>query len=188
VKKNIFFSLIALLGFVVFWKTHLTPLTPTQLVSFKKPQEYMSQLFISRFTDQGALKETLKATEWAYLPEKTISTLKNPELKSFSPQGTWIVTAQKGQIKQPNLGTLEQIYLEKRVTLNRLATKTITPILIETESLNYYPETQYATSEVLVKIKKPGIEIIGIGLEAFLDKDVMKLLHDVKTAYGSLSQ
>jgi len=188
VKKNISLASIALLSLIVFWKTHLTPLTPSQLVSFKKPQEYMNRLFVSRFTEQGALKETLKATEWAYLPEKAISTLKNPELQSFSPQGTWIITAKKGQIKQPNLGTLEQIYLEKTVVLNRLAAKTITPILIETESLNYYPEIQYATSDVGVSIKKPGIEIIGVGLEAFLDKDVMKLLRDVKTAYGSLSQ
>ena len=175
-------------GLLLFWKTHLVPLAPPQTISLKKPQEYMNQVLVSLFTENGSLKETLKASEWAYLPEKSISALKNPELQRFNPNGThWIVTAKKGHTKQPSLGIIEQIYLEKTVVLRRSAAKNITPILIETESLNYHPKTQYAESDVLVKMKKPGIEVSGLGLKAFLDKDIINLLSDVKTAYGSLS-
>jgi LPS export ABC transporter protein LptC len=185
VKKNIVLAFLTLLSLFVFWKAQSTSPKLIPTISFKKPQEYMKNLRVSRFTDAGSLKEKMSADEWAYLPEKAISTLKNPHLNTFKPDGTeWIVTAKKGNIKQPSLGALEEIFLEKTVVLRRPETKKVTPILIETEELNYNPGKAYAENDVFVTIQKPGFKITGIGLQAFLDKDILELKRDVKTYYG----
>ena len=177
--------LLTLLSLFLLWKAQSTSPKSVQTTSFKEPQEYMKKLKISRFTETGTLKEKMSADEWAYLPEKAISTLKNPHLNTVKPDGTeWIVTAQKGKIKQPSLGILEEIFLEKTVVLRRLETKKITPIRIETEELHYNPEKAYAENEVFVTIQKPGYKITGIGLQAFLNKDILELQRDVKTYYG----
>lgn len=184
-KNNLLLLLIALLSFGLsalvkskpeaFPKTHMRK---------KDPQEYMKNVFVTIYTEQGLLKDELSAHYWAYLPEQKISTLVAPHLTVYRPDGTlWIIDAKKGKIKQPTLGTIEQIALQEEVTLERPATNKVLPIKLETEELRYQPKKQYAESDVFITMTKPDLKITGTGLRAFLDQSSVELLRDVKTYY-----
>ena len=146
--------------------------------------EYMKQAYVTVFTDEGKIKNELFASAWLYHPKNQSSTLTTPHLTFYKPDGSeWTIDAKEGTIAQPTLGSIEKITLQNQVILQRLASKTLTPLKMETESLNYQPKKQYADSDKLVTLIKPGLKITGIGLRAFLDQNSVELLRDVKTQY-----
>jgi len=185
VRNNLFLLLIALLSFGLSALIKAKPETvPKTHIAKKDPQEYMKGVFVTIFTEQGLLKDELSAHYWAYLPEAKISTLVTPQLIVYKPDGTtWIINAKRGKIKQPTLGTIEQIALQEEVVLERPATKITLPIKLETEELRYQPKKQYAESDVFITMTKPDLKITGTGLRAFLDQSSVELLRDVKTYY-----
>jgi lipopolysaccharide export system protein LptC len=160
------------------------PLNNTQ--TKKNPQEYMTRFFVTVFTTEGLLKNELSADYWAYQPETEGSTLTTPHLVIYKPNGIlWAIDAERGFIKQANIGTLDQIDLQNNVVIKRPATGTFVPMTLETNALSYQPSKEYAETDQLVVMKKPGLKISGIGMRAFLDKGSVELLHDVKTYYTS---
>ena len=150
----------------------------------QNPQEYMRQVFVTTFTEEGFLKDELFATYWAYLPEAQLSTLIVPHLTVHRSDGTiWHIDAKKGQVKQPSLGTIEQIALYENVVLERPATPLAISLKLETHELRYQPKKQYAESDDFITVTKPDLKITGTGLRAFLEQGSVELLRDVKTYY-----
>ncbi len=169
------------IGLLVFVKSE-----QPRLVAYteKKPQEYMKQVLVSIFTEQGFLKSKLSANYWGYLPEIALSNLQKPKLMIYKPDGSaWSICANTGKVEQPTLGSIEQIILEDEVVLERPATATVFPIKLETRELRYQPKKQFAESHQLVTMTKPGLTITGIGLRAYLEQNSVELLQDVKTHY-----
>lgn len=183
-KNNLILSVLALLSAILLFSVKSNDKQYEQKIFLKKPQEYMTQLFVTLFNEQGAIKDKLSAHYWSYLPEKEISTLTQPHLTIFRPDGTqWFIHSKSGQVLQPNIGTIEKIILQKDVLLERKASAITTAVTIETEELSYQPKKNLATSSYFVRLMKPGMTITGIGLKAFLDKGSVELLNDVKTYY-----
>lgn len=184
-KNNFILIVLALLSVILlfFVKSHNhKPLNSTN--SDKNPQEYMTHLFVTVFTEQGLLKNKLSAKHWAYQPEAEGSTLTTPHLVIYKPDGSlWTIDADRGFIKQPNIGTLDQINLQHHVVINRPATDAFIPVTLETEELSYQPSQEYAQSDQFVVMTKPGLKISGVGMRAFLNQGSVELLNDVKTYY-----
>lgn len=158
---------------------------PTPMPNIQ-PQEYMANAEVQFFSETGTLENRLSANRWAYFPDTQQSQLITPHLTVYKPDGTiWTVDAKRGHLQQPTLGTIEKISLYEQVVVVRPATATAIPIKLETDSLDYHPEKQYAEGAQSVTLTKPGLTIIGIGFRAFLDKSHVELLHDVKTHYTS---
>ncbi len=184
-RNNLILIAFALLSFGIGTLIKSTPSSLEGMnITIRKPQEYMKEIFVTIFTEQGLLKDELTANYWAYLPAAQISTLITPHLTVHRPDGTiWTINAKKGEIKQPTLGTIEQIALQQDVVLERPATKTAVAIKLETNELQYQPKKKYAESDQLITMTKPDLKITGIGLRAFLDQGLVELLRDVKTYY-----
>ncbi|HXH54721.1 MAG TPA: LPS export ABC transporter periplasmic protein LptC [Gammaproteobacteria bacterium] len=186
-KNNFILITLALfsIGLLFFVKSYEhKPQNHTQ--AKKNPQEYMTQFFVTVFTTEGGVKNRLSANYWAYQPETEGSTLTTPHLVIYKPNGTlWTIDADRGFIKQAHIGTLDQIDLHNNVVINRPATGTFVPMTLETNELYYQPSKEYAETDQLVVMRKPGLKISGIGMRAFLDKGSVELLRDVKTYYTS---
>jgi LPS export ABC transporter protein LptC len=187
VKNN--FILIALAVFsigLLFFVKSQDPKPQQNTQTKKNPQEYMTHFFVTVFTTEGLLKNKLSANYWAYQPETEGSTLTTPHLVIYKPDGSlWTINADRGFIKQANIGTLDQIDLHDNVVINRPAAGTIVPLTLETKDLYYQPNKEYAETDQFVVMTKPGLKISGIGMRAFLDKGSVELLRDVKTYYTS---
>ncbi len=183
-RNNILLTCAAVFSLVLLFLLKPSQEALEKKNSLRRPQEYMTNVFITTFTETGALKNKLSALYWAYLPEKEISTLTKPHLTVFKPDGSfWFIHAATGQIKQPNIGVIDQITLQQQVVLERPQTTASTAVKLETEELHYQPKKHYAESEKFVTLTKPGLKITGTGLRAFLDQSSVELLRDVKTYY-----
>lgn len=148
------------------------------------PQEYMKTVTVKMYQKNGDIKNALSAHYWAYSPEFSRSILKGPRLTIFKPENAWQIAAQYAQVNQPDIATIQAIELRQDVVLNRPATAKTQPVRVETQSLNYKPEKQYAETQQFVKMTKPALTITGVGLRAFLENNWVELLHDVKTYYA----
>lgn len=184
-KNNFILIVLALLSITLlfFVKSHEHKLLKNVHIE-RNPQEYMTHFFATVFTEKGLLKNKLSAKYWAYQPEIEGSTLTTPHLVIFKPDGSlWTIDADRGFIKQPNIGTLDQIILHNNVVINRPATDAFIPMTLETNELLYQPSQEYAESDQFVVMTKPGLKISGVGMRAFLNQGSVELLRDVKTYY-----
>jgi len=180
-KLSLLIAFTTLVTFIILW-TPNEKLPHSHLT--KRPQEYMTQVSITSFTEEGQLKNHLSAAYWAYLPETQISKLTTPHLTVYRPNNTvWLIDAKQGQIQQPTIGIIEQIKLLDTVVLQRPKTQEALPVIIETDELNYHPKTEFAETDKAITLTKPGLQITGVGLNAYIDKSLVELLHQVKTTY-----
>jgi lipopolysaccharide export system protein LptC len=182
---KIYYSIAAIIVLsLVFW---LIPIEKNKDVPFqfaRQPEEYMSQVTVWNFSETGDLKHYLSAAYWAYLPETASSNLTTPHLIVYKPDQTiWQIDAERGNVKQPSIGHIDQVELQGSVVMQRLATKTEMPIKVETQVIRYQPKKEYAETDQLITLRKPDLTITGTGMRAFLDKNFVELLHNVKTCY-----
>jgi LPS export ABC transporter protein LptC len=184
VRNNFILIFLALLSVALLFYVKSADHKPRNIHVETKPQEYMADFFVTLFTEDGLVKNKLSGDYWAYQPETNGSTLKRPHLIVYKPDGSvWIIDAKQAFVKQPNIGTLDDIVLHNNVVIHRPATGTFVPITLETNALLYQPSKSYAESDELVTLTKPDLKVSGIGMRAFLDKDSVELLHNVKAAY-----
>lgn len=187
-RNNVVLIVLALcsIGLLFFVKSQNHE-SQNNTFSEKKPQEYMADFLVTLFTEEGLLKNKLAAHYWAYQPEKKGSTLTMPHFVIYKPDGSlWTIDANRGFIKQPNINTWDQIELYNQVVINRPATGVFVPLKLESDKLYYQPNKEYAETDQLVVMTKPGLKISGIGMRAFLDTSSVELLRDVKTYYTAV--
>jgi LPS export ABC transporter protein LptC len=155
----------------------------------QQPEEYMSKVAVWSFTEEGSLENFLSADYWAYLPEIKASKLVLPHLTIYKPDNTlWNIDAKHARVKQPSLGTIEQIELLETVVLERPAAQMAAPIKVETQVIRYQPKKKYAETDQFITMTKPDLKITGVGMRAFLENGSVELLSDVKTSYLSHAQ
>lgn len=182
-KKSIFLSVLAIASLAGLWFVQ-SPLHGKGRDSANRPEEYMHQVHLTLFTEEGSLKSTLSAQNWTYLSKLSVSTLTLPKLTVYKPDDTiWLISATSGVTTHETLGSIEEISLKDNVVLECPATKKAFPLKLETHELQYHPKQQYAHSEQWIQVTKPGITITGRGLRAFIAQNSLELLHDVKTHY-----
>lgn len=184
-KTQILLITLAILGLIFLIKSDNSSSIDRFQIS-SKPQEYMNDVFVTTYTETGALKYQLTADDWAYRPETQSSFITTPHLTSYRPDGTrWTIDAKKGKTQQPTLGTIEQIELLENVVIQRPESPLSVPVKLETETLFYQLKKQCAESDAFITLTKPGLKITGVGLRALLEQSSVELLHNVKTYYTS---
>lgn len=148
------------------------------------PQEYMLQVAMWSYGEEGKLKNKVSADYWAYLPELNASKLTAPHLTVYKPDNTlWHIQAKEGKVIQPSVGQIQEVELRDNVTLQRPANDKVAPILLETSVIRYQPSIEYVETDKPITMTKPDLIISGVGMRAFLDKSIVELLHNVKTQY-----
>ncbi len=182
---KVYYGIAAIIVFsLIFW---FSPYEKTKDLSFpiaSQPEEYMSEVKVWNYTEEGHLKHYISANYWAYIPETASSRLTAPHLIVYKPDQTiWKIDAERGNVKQPNIGRIDQVELLGGVVLERPSTQTEAPIKVETQVIRYQPKKQYAETDEFITLTKPDLKITGTGMRAFLDKSFVELLHNVKTSY-----
>jgi lipopolysaccharide export system protein LptC len=91
-------------------------------------------------------------------------------------QQSWRINAEEGWIQADG----DEIELRGRVVLGREFPGQLT---IRTQNLRIYPNEDRAYTDQAVKIDRPGAELNGVGLEAWLDSERIEILSKVKGHY-----
>lgn len=179
-------SLIVLFCFILIaWAfNHSEKPRTTNKTWNKYPQEYMKQVSVWSYTEEGNLKNYLSAEYWAYLPEQKASKLEKPHLTVYKPDATeWQIDAKKATVAQPTIGTIEQVELQESVVLKRPQTDKAFPIRVETEVLRYRPHQEFAETDKEITLTKPDLKITGVGMHADLKTNSVKLLDKVQSEF-----
>ena len=101
----------------------------------------------------------------------------NPEFTIFSEQGVWRLSAREATLYDDEKLILEQDVMAESLTPNAMLNT------IEATAIEYLISTKLMTSTASVTMKGPGLEIIGQGLNANLEEEVIKLINHTKTTY-----
>lgn len=156
----------------------------TDMKTSRVPQEYMSNLKVTHFTEAGQIKDHIYADYWAFIPEYKMSTIDKPYLVVIKPDQTiWEVRAAFGRAEQENIGKVSKIELRRQVELTRPAKANTVPIQITTDRVDYFPDDEKLLSDAFVKIEKPGVLMTGTGFNGDLTCNWLELLSDVKTIF-----
>ncbi len=186
-KKALFLSVIAATIWSLYYY-HTDPSTE-QSNTYKIPQEYMHDLAVVHFTEQGTIRDKIYAHYWAYLPEKEYSELEHPYLEVLKPNGSmWIIKSEFAKAKHKTLDNkAEELELLGKVIAERPATNQVEHIRVTSEHLFYNPKDESAKTDKFVRMIKPDLEITGIGMYGFLNKNWVEIYNNVTTRYENNS-
>ena len=158
-----------------------------QVISKREQQEYMKNLTVTHFNENGDIKDKINATYWAYMPSKGCSVLTKPTMLLNKPNGAkWLLEAKEGIAYHKTIDTkIAKLDLSNQVIIERAKINNFTPVIIQTEQLSYFLDNGFVETDKFVSMKKPEVQITGVGLNGYLNKNWVELLHDVTTCYHS---
>ena len=152
---------------------------PTQ-VETAQPDFLLRDFELVALDKQGKESFTLKSPELARNPNDKTLFLVTPFFQSPNKQGErWEMRAQTGWVSADN----SEVRLRGNVIANS-PPGAKQPADMKTEELDVFPEKNIATSKVAVSITGTGSTMTGVGMEADLDQNRIKLLSNVRSTYA----
>ncbi|MGD0466713.1 MAG: LPS export ABC transporter periplasmic protein LptC [Gammaproteobacteria bacterium] len=186
---NFIFSILIIISLIVFWFvfTKLQTKEPNQKIT-NNTQEYMYNLNIHNYDEQGLLKNSIIAASWQFYPEQQYSIVKQPNIVIYKPTGqVYNITANFGNIMHTNTTLNDNISLIKlfnNVYINQQhAYNQSTGFTLNTSYLEFNPSTELASTTKDVTITKVGLVITGTGMNANLKQNQLELHKNVSTKY-----
>lgn len=183
---TVFKNLIILLSLacMVYW-FYVQSRSPKIYKHNAKPQEYMSQLTITNYTESGSPKEILQAAYWEFLPNAGNSELLKPLVTIHKSNGDiWYLSANKAVAWHKTINSkISQIDMLEGVLIERPGINNATPTKIETLSMQYLPNQETISSTEFVSMKQPGLTISGHGMLGYLDKNWIELHENITTVF-----
>lgn len=169
------------------WWFHLQNQAITKTERQTKPQEYMSELTIVNYNEQGTPKEKLQADYWAFVPLNGRSDLSNPRVTVYKLNGdSWNISAHKAMAWHPTMADkITQIDMLENVIIQRAADNNFTATKITTENMHYFPSSKMISSDAYIDMQQPGITISGQGMLGYLDKNWIELHENITTVYNT---
>jgi len=182
VLKNglIFCCLIGML-----WWFYVQSQSSNPVPTRAKPQEYMSFLTITNYSEVGRPKEKLQADYWEFIPNHGRSDLSNPFVTIYKDNGNvWLLSAKKALAWHPTIGDrITQLDMVENVVIERTADNGATPTKVATQAMQYFPSKGLISSSEYVSMQQPGLLISGYGLSGYLDKNRIELHDNITTVY-----
>lgn len=142
------------------------------------PPDYIAtDLKQTNFNTDGVVSHKVMAKKMSMYQSLDFTHFEKPQFTIYSEDGVWQLTADEATLYESERLILEQNVIAKSLTPNAML-DTITA-----KSVEYSISKKLMTSDTEVKMTGPGLEIIGQGLIANLEQDVVKLINHTKTTY-----
>lgn len=145
-----------------------------------KPDNNRIDLFVEqvhgvKFDRDGKLTETLRAKRLDHYPERNESVLAEPMLDTQGNNGkVWNISAATGMLVGNN---------EIRLQQNVVILDSTQSMRFESERLNYFSDTQIASTDDAVKLQHVADVTTAIGMRANLNTNRIQLMRNVDSHY-----
>ncbi len=129
-----------------------------------------------QFTDEGTVQYELNSPRIEHTQDDDITLLLQPDLLLF--RGTelpWHISSERSQVSPEG----KEVELIKNVRIERTDEQG-RPTILTTEQLTYVPETEYAHTQLAVKIEAANGITTGVGMQTYLNESKMRLLSNVR--------
>lgn len=170
-----FALVVAALG---YWNIH----NPAEIESaaFAAPDNsidfFAQNTHTLQFTEEGRLNYELTSSRLEHTQHDDITVLLEPELLLFrGSELPWKISSERSHVSPEG----KEVELIKQVRIERTDEKG-RPTLLTTEQLTYIPETEYAHTQLAVKIEAANGVTTGIGMQTYLNESKMQLLSNVR--------
>ncbi len=182
VLKNVLI-LISLLG-MVYWG-YLQSHVHDVKTRAAKPQEYMQQLSVTTYTEEGKEKNILQAAYWEFIPDRAYSYLTQPFLTVYKTNGDiWYLSASKALAWHPTIrDRITKLDLQDGVIIERPEFNHAIPTKIEALAMQYLPDKETISSDEFVSMQQPGLFISGYGMLGHLEQNRIELHDKITTIY-----
>jgi len=185
-KNSYIISLILIIMLVVLVRLQFK-IHDKQIVQ-SEAQEYMHELKLYNYDEQGGLKNFISAASWKFIPKDQHSVIKQPNVTIYKyPSYFYNITADSGNLIHKTLnGKIDLIKLFSQVNIKQQhidSTKKKSGFTLTTSYLEFDPKTELATTKQSVTIYKPGLLITGTGMNADLKNNQLELHKNVATKY-----
>ncbi|MDF1781600.1 MAG: LPS export ABC transporter periplasmic protein LptC [Alcanivoracaceae bacterium] len=170
---------VALLGLIVLMTLHEWDYSSATNTAQREdlPTLVIEQMSAIRHNPDGTPQYRIKAQGLTWFEVTDRSELENPDVEMFGNKARWLVTAEKGEMRQ----TEKQIDLRGSVRAKRTGDD---PLSIVTEHLVYHTSEQRLVIPTSVKIEHIGGRTKAGKLDADLKQGIIKIRGGVETRYA----
>lgn len=162
-----------------------TPRPTASTAAADQPDYTMTTLHTRRYGADGKLARDLAAEELVHYPDARGSLLTRPLLTSLAAEGEpWLIRADEGRSPPGE----QEVFLRGHVHIDRAAGPGNEELHLATTALRVVPEQNYADTGEPVAITSLGMRSTGVGLNAWLDKEQLQLMNDVRGQYETKPQ
>jgi lipopolysaccharide export system protein LptC len=175
-------SLVLALAIVTLFAVYLeqqhlgTDPAPVNRAASQHPDLILTNSASTRFGEDGQIRYRTRSVLVRRFPSTDIVRLEKPRITSYEgDRNAWYLTAEHGE----TLPGREVVRLMEDVILSNPESE----LEIKTSELSITPDKKYAQTDKPVTITGRGSITTGIGMEAFMMDERVKLLSDVRTHY-----
>lgn len=135
-----------------------------------------------RMSAAGLREYVVEAPRLTQLPGQLGTRIEQPILEWYQPDGEtreWRLRAERGWVAADQ----NTIRLEGTVVMSRAADSGKTPVEVTTRDILIRPAERYAETAAPARAVTPGGEVRAVGVRAYLDREQLELLSDVRGYY-----
>jgi len=145
-----------------------------------EPDYYGEGLFNRRFDAKGRLEQSFSADSSTHYPLIDNTIFKAPVIQLQDEEGDfWQVSADEGSMNDKD----DLLRLRANVELRPMQENNAHPVVIKTESLDYFTKRQLAQTKQRVTITYPQTRVTAVGMTMDMKKQRMELQAEVNTQY-----
>jgi lipopolysaccharide export system protein LptA len=149
----------------------------------QKPEFQITNFKTRKFSESGLQEYQLSAFELLSFSNNEKAILEQPDIDIFSSENgdvSWKLLAENAESTRPHTS----ISLKDSVSLRKLAQENGEPPLsVETQALQVLTDKKIARSDILVNIRSEKNTTKGVGFQADLESDQLKLMNNVESVY-----
>lgn len=172
------FAFILIMGWL--WYPHLKQQNTTQKneQNVEVVPDYVAQgLKQTVFNEHGKLSHKVSAKQMEMYQELGFTHFSHPIFTIYSDEGSWQLSAAEATLYDDDRLILEQDVIAINLTPNAMLDK------IAASKIVYLLNDKLMQSESAVTMTGPSIKIVGQGLNANLNTEVLDLINHTKTTY-----
>lgn len=136
-----------------------------------------------RMNPAGLREYVIEAPRLTQLPGQLGTRIEQPVLDWYQPDGEtreWRLRAERGWVAADQ----KAIRLEGAVVMTRAADSGKTPVEVTTRDILIRPADRYAETAAPTRAVTPGGELRAVGARAYLDREQLELLSEVRGYYA----
>lgn len=177
---NLVMTLLAITTSAWYYTYQKPPLFEGKKVSNLGVDTIITNLDVVKFNDKGELINKLSTPMMQHFPKEDQNLLETPHITIIQDGNPpWEISSKKAL----SVNSLEKIIFTQNVVVHQNAANKTPESTLNTEELTYYPKENKATSTLFVSFKQSGTQIDATGMNAYLDKQRVELLHEARATY-----
>ncbi|MFV8835888.1 LPS export ABC transporter periplasmic protein LptC [Aquisalimonas sp.] len=146
----------------------------------QRPDYFMETFTMHATSDEGTPTYQVVSPRMEHFQGRDLWLMDRPEITYFVESGEpWHLRAERGRATN----NVENVHLQGEVEIRRAGGSDNLPANVDTSEVHLEPERRYAETDRHAVYWRDGARIEGVGVRAYLDRELVELLSEVRGRY-----